>query len=296
MALILADVVRYPIHPEAGFVLQLAAGRQSGLFHGLVVYDASNYSSRTWEMMVAAACHIHSEWSYDAKWSLRDLAAEFARRGYRVLLVAEHDRNFSELRFQQHRSACADASSGDLLVVPGIEYSDAGNLIHVLTWGMASFIGEGLPTGQLLAEVRANNGVAVLAHPARRKAWLSYDCSWSTYLVGIEIWNRKYDGWAPSPVATTLLRGTDLVPFASLDFHERNQLFPLSMQLDISGPITEDSVVNCIRARRCRATAFSQPAEKFLTGSQRFIFPPMEKIRRSAASVYRSIKRFGQRC
>jgi hypothetical protein len=245
-------------------------------------------------MMVAAACHIHSEWSYDAKWPLRDLAAEFARRGYRVLLVAEHDRNFSELRFQQHRTACADASSGDLLVVPGIEYSDPGNVIHVLTWGIASFLGEGLPTGQLLAEVRANNGVAVLAHPARRKAWLSYDCSWSTYLVGIEIWNRKYDGWAPSSVAATLLRGTDLVPFASLDFHQRNQLFPLSMQLDISGPITEDTVVNCIRARRCRATAFSQPAEKFLTGWQRFSLPPIEKMRRTAASVYRSMKRFGQ--
>jgi hypothetical protein len=257
-----------------------------------VVYDAANYKSRTWAMMVAAACHIHSEWSYDAKWPLRDLAAEFARRGYRVLLVTEHDRNFSELRFQQHRNACADASSRGLLVVPGIEYSDPGNVIHVLTWGMASFIGEGLPTGQVLAEVRANNAVAVLAHPARRKAWLSYDHSWSAYLAGIEIWNRKYDGWAPSPVATSLLRGTDLVPFASLDFHQRNQLFPLSMQLDISGPITEESVVNCIRARHCHATAFSQPAEKFLTGWRRFSLPPIEKMRRNAASVYRSIKSF----
>jgi len=244
--------------------------------------------------MVAAACHIHSEWSYDAKWSLRDLAAEFSRRGYRVLLIAEHDRNFSELRFQQHRTACADASSGDLLVVPGIEYSDPSNVTHVVTWGMASFLGEGLPTGQLLAEVKANNAVSVLAHPARRKAWLNYDRSWNSFLTGIEIWNRKYDGWAPSPVAAALLSGTDIVPFASLDFHERKQLFPLSMQLDISGPITEESVVSCIRARRCHAMAFSQPVEKFLTGWQRFGLPPLEKMRRTAASVYREIKRFGQ--
>ena len=243
-------------------------------------------------MMVAAACHVHSEWSYDAKWPLRDLAAEFARRGYRALLVAEHDRNFSEMRFQQHRTACADASTGELLVVPGIEYSDPGNVVHILTWGMSSFLGEGLPTDRLLEKVRANNAVAVLAHPARRKAWLRYDCSWSPYLVGIEIWNRKYDGWAPSPEASRLLRGTGLVPFASLDFHQRNQLFPLSMQLEISEPITEESVVNCIRARRCRAIAFSQPAETFLTGWYRFSLPLVEKMRRTAASIYRSVKRF----
>jgi len=241
-------------------------------------------------MIVTAACHIHSEWSYDAKWPLRDLAAEFANRGYQVLLVAEHDRNFSEQRFQQHRIACSDASSEELLVVPGIEYSDPDNVIHIPTWGITSFLGEALPTAQLLEKVRANNGVAVLAHPARRKAWMRYDHSWARYLVGIEIWNRKYDGWAPSPVATSLLRGTDLVPFASLDFHQRNQLYPLSMQLDIRGPITEESIVNCIRARRCRATAFSQPAEMCLAGWRRSILSSAEKVRRSVASLYHSVK------
>src|SRR6201998_712321 len=182
--------------------------------------------------MVPAACHIHSEWSYDAKWPLRDLGAEFARRGYRVLLVTEHDRGFSELRFQQHRSACADTSSGDLLVVPGIEYSDSDNVVHILTWGLGYFLGEGLPTLRLLQRVRAESGVAVMAHPARRKAWTLYDSAWAGYLTGIEVWDRKADGWAPSSVAPQLLNGTLLVPFASLDFHQQNQMFPLSMQLD----------------------------------------------------------------
>lgn len=241
-------------------------------------------------MVVTAACHIHSEWSYDAKWPLRDLASEFAERGYRVLLVSDHDRDFSELRFQEHRNACADASSANLLVVPGIEYSDPDNVIHVLTWGVPSFLGEGLPTGQLLEKVRTNDAVAVLAHPRRRNAWLRYDDSWSNYFVGIEIWNRKYDGWAPSPEGTTLFRGGNLVPFVSLDFHQRSQFFPLSMQLDINGPLTEDSVVNCIRARRCRAMAFSRPAEKFLNGWQRFGFRTIEEMRRTAASFYRSVK------
>ncbi len=244
-------------------------------------------------MKVAAACHIHSEWSYDAKWSLRDLAAEFAIRGYRVLLVTEHDRGFSELRFQQHRAACVEASSGNLLIVPGIEYSDPQNTVHILTWGPRCFLGEDLPTLQLLKMVRAANGVAVLAHPARREAWTRYDSSWTSYLLGIEVWNRKADGWAPSPVAASLLSGTALVPFASLDFHHRNQMFPLSMQLDLNGAVTEENVVNCLRARCCRAMAFSEPAEKFLTGWRGFTLPPAERIRRTAASFYRSVKFFG---
>jgi hypothetical protein len=243
-------------------------------------------------MMVAAACHVHSEWSYDAKWSLRDLAAEFTRRRYRVLLITEHDRGFSEARFQQHRTACAEASSRDLLLVPGIEYSDPHNVIHILTWGLSSFLGEGLPTGELLGRVRANNGVAVLAHPERRGAWMRYDSSWTNYLVGIEIWNRKSDGWAPSRVAATLLRGTDLVPFAGLDFHQRNQLFPLSMQLNVREPITEDNVLHCIRARRCRAVAFSSAAEKFLEGWRGSALGVTESIRRTAAPFYRRLKRF----
>jgi hypothetical protein len=206
--------------------------------------------------------------------------------------MAEHDRNFSESRFQEFRRACVEASSKDLVVVPGIEYSDPDNAVHIATWGMNSFLGEGLPTNQLLQKVRANNGVAVLAHVARRDARLRYDSSWSNYLVGIEVWNRKYDGLAPSQVAAALLRETNLLPFASLDFHQRNQLFPLSMQLDIRGAINEDSVVDCIRARRCYAAAFSQPAEKFFTGWRRFALLYLERMRRTAAATYRSAKQF----
>jgi hypothetical protein len=241
--------------------------------------------------MVSAACHIHSEWSYDAKWTLHDLAATFADRKYRVLLIAEHDRGFTDSRFQQLRAACAEASSADLLIVPGIEYSDADNIVHVPTWGLTSFLGEGLPTRELLEKVKANGGVAVLAHPERRNAVSRFDSCWTDYLVGIELWNRKYDGWAPSSVAANLLRDTDLVAFASLDFHHSNQLFPLAMQLDLEGDITEENIVNCIRERRCRGTAFSQSAEKFLSGWRKVSLPPAEKMRRAAASMYRSLKR-----
>src|SRR4051794_11919959 len=105
--------------------------------------------------MVRAACHIHSEWSYDAKWPITALANEFGRRGYRVVMMTEHDRGFTEARRQEHRAACADASSEKVFVLPGIEYSDAANAVHVLVWGPVPFVGENVPTHELLKAVKA---------------------------------------------------------------------------------------------------------------------------------------------
>src|SRR5262245_42830319 len=124
---------------------------------------------------VAAACHVHSSWSYDGSWSLEALASAFFERGYRILMITEHDRGFTESRRLEHREACAHASSEDIMLLPGIEYSDSTNTVHVLVWGHVPFLGEGLPTDALLKSVKASNGVAVLAHPSRRDAWKVFD-------------------------------------------------------------------------------------------------------------------------
>src|ERR1700753_43534 len=128
--------------------------------------------------MIKAACHVHSNWSYDGKWAVDKLAVAMKERGYRLMLMTEHDLGFTEARRLEHREACAKASSKDFLVVPGIEYSDAKNLVHILVWGPVPFLGEGVPTGELLQKVAAANGVAVFAHPSRKNAWQTYDPSW----------------------------------------------------------------------------------------------------------------------
>src|SRR5437762_8885420 len=111
-------------------------------------------------MEVLAASHVHSSWSYDGSCTLSDLTEKFSARGCRVLMMTEHDRGFTEMRFQQFRQACALASSSDILVIPGIEYSDAENRVHVLTWGLDVFLGENLPTAAMLEAVNASSGVA----------------------------------------------------------------------------------------------------------------------------------------
>jgi hypothetical protein len=238
-------------------------------------------------MEALAVCHVHSDWSYDGSWSLTDLSAKFSQRGYRVLMMTEHDRGFSATRFEEYRRACAEASSDKLLVVPGIEYSDAANRVHVLTWGPIPFLGEGLPTGELLEAVSAAQGVAVLAHPSRKSAWQCFAPEWANKLLGIEVWNRKYDGWAPSQTAPALIPGTNAIPFAGLDFHTQRQMFPLGMVLNIETEITEATVLDSLRRRRCVAYAFGAPLCRNLFRKALPVMRAAERGRRTAARIAR---------
>jgi hypothetical protein len=207
-------------------------------------------------MQIIATCHVHSKWSYDGSWTLEALAAKFSESGCCVLMMTEHDRGFSQTRLEEFRAACKSASNEKILVVPGIEYSDASNRVHVLVWGEIPFLGENLPTLDMLKAARAAGGVAVLAHPSRKDAWQSVEPSWHEYLLGIEIWNRKYDGLAPSKTAPALLNSTGALPFAGLDFHTAKQTFPLTMAMEIEGEVTEETILNSLKSRRCSPRAF----------------------------------------
>lgn len=238
-------------------------------------------------MEVLAVCHVHSEWSYDGSWSLEALAERFRRRGFRIVMMTEHDKGFSSARLDEYREACAKASSTEILVVPGIEYSDAANRVHVLVWGQVPFLGEGLPTGEMLEAVQEAGGVAVLAHPSRRDAWKSFEPSWADRLLGIEIWNRKYDGWTPSKTAPALLSDTGAIPFVGLDFHTRRQSFPLSMALELRSEVCEEAVVESMKGRRCRAKAFGYLMSSGFIRKAVPVFRMAESSRRLGATFAR---------
>jgi hypothetical protein len=230
------------------------------------------------------APHVHSDWSYDGTFGLREIALAFARRRYDAVLMAEHDRGFDAERWDAYRAACAEASAGGALLVPGIEYSDAANAIHVPVWGEIPFLGEGLGTGDLLVRAAEAGGVAVLAHPGRREAWRRFDPAWAPRLLGIELWNRKYDGYAPSPAATRLLQEqTDLVPFVGLDFHTARQFHPLAMAIEPDGPLTPAGVYEALRRRRCRPMAYRLPAAELCRGPAMHTMRGAEWARRRVA-------------
>jgi hypothetical protein len=175
-----------------------------------------------------------------------------------------------------------------MLVVPGIEYSDAENRVHVLVWGSILFLGENLPTSEILDKAQAAGGVAVLAHPSRKEVWKSFDSYWADRLLGIETWNRKYDGWAPSQTAPALIKKAGAIPFVGLDFHTQRQTFPLTMALELEGTVTEESVLHCLRARRCRAHVFGRPVNETQIHERHPILNLAEKGRRAIAAFARS--------
>ncbi len=241
-------------------------------------------------MEVLAACHVHSTWSYDGSWSLERLSARFSHHGYRIIMMTEHDRGFSVSRHGRYREACARASSSRVLVLPGMEYSDANNRVHVLVWGPVPFLGEGLPTNEVLEAVRRAKGVAVLAHPSRKSAWRSFEPQWADRLLGVEVWNRKCDGWAPSRTAPPLVEIAGAVPFVGLDFHNQRQSFPLAMALEIDAEITEQSVLQSLHARRCSARAFGLPLDQNLLRGALPALRMVEQSRRAVASIARYSK------
>jgi hypothetical protein len=241
---------------------------------------------------VRATVHVHSDWSYDGSWRLDDLARAFGRRGYDVVLTAEHDRGFDEARFAAYRAACAAASTSDVLVVPGMEYSDAADAVHVPVWGELPFLGAARDTGELLRDVHKLDGVAVLAHPARKDAWRRFEPSWAAALLGLELWNRKYDGWAPNGHARELLASSaGLLPFVALDFHRARQFFPLAMLIDVDGPLSESRVVEALRARRCRPEAFGISAMHLTSGGGARAAHGAERARRFVARGLRAAER-----
>lgn len=229
---------------------------------------------------IRAAFHVHSQWSYDAELTLGELSSLFAGQDYDAVFMCEHDRGFSPERLREYVAACERASAGGPLLIPGIEYADPEDLVHVPVWGPVPFLGEGVPTGQLLRAVAQHGGVSVFAHPVRRDAWQSIDPAWLELFTGIEIWTRKWDGWAPNRRACRYAARHDLVGLGALDLHRPGQSFPLAMELELDGPPTVSGCVEALRQGRCRALIHSFPVDALTDGALGGTARALETLRR----------------
>lgn len=238
---------------------------------------------------IRTAVHLHTDWSYDGSLTLNQLAEGLARRNYRAALMTEHDRGFDQSRWTDYQAACKEASRTDLLLVPGIEYSDPENRVHVLVWGeQIEFLGEGLETLDLLREVSARNGVAIMAHPWRRGAWERFTPEWAEHLVGVELWNRKSDGFAPSEQGAELLDRYGLWPVASLDLHRPRQFFPLSMQLEVAD-CDSGNLISAMRDGKGTAEVMGISLDKLRSGVPRATLTCVERLRKAVAPAVRKV-------
>jgi hypothetical protein len=228
---------------------------------------------------VRAAFHVHSEWSYDARLTL-DQIAELFRGRCDAVFMCEHDRGFSASRLDQYREACAQASAAGPVLVPGIEYAGPGDRVHVPVWGPVPFLGEELATGSLLSAVAAAGGFSVLAHPVRRDAWQSFEPEWLELAGGVEIWTRKWDGWAPNRRALEWASRHGLAEVVALDLHREHQLFPLAMELEIEGPLSAEACVGAALAGRARPMLGTVPVSRLCGGAAGSLAQATERLRR----------------
>ena len=209
--------------------------------------------------------------------------------------MCEHSRGFTSAKWDEYLQACSAASTPKIILVPGIEYGDDDDIVHIPVWGSVPFFGEAPQISDLLAQVSEADGTAVWAHPWRRDAWQRFEPSWCQHLSAVEVWNRKYDGIAPNRRSVDISRSYGTRTFVSLDFHTRRQLFPLSLalQLDQRGEdgilapdqIPADKVYAAIRAGRFSPRAFGLPLKPLTTGLPAATLRTLESGRRMAARL-----------
>lgn len=246
-------------------------------------------------MTIRLAVHAHSNWSYDGTWPLDQLASALRRRRYDGVLMAEHDLGFDEDRWRSYVVACTRASDPSFTVVPGIEYSDEDNVVHLAVWGVDRFLGERRAPELIVESALEAGAFIMLAHPARRDAWQRLSPQTLDRLSGVEVWNRKYDGIAPGRVALQLARDhPQLLPLAGLDFHTARQFFPLVLRLDVRRGASAAEIVSTLSAGRGGAFAFRAPVGRLSQGPPYTSLQALESGRRTLRKALRRTRLTGR--
>jgi hypothetical protein len=241
------------------------------------------------------APHVHTRHSDDSDWRLERLAVVLSRAGFDGALVCDHDRTMDAATWGRIQAECDEVGDRTgFLLVPGIEYQDPDHVVHVPVFGRAPFYGRSPGTADLLPRAHADGAASVFAHPRRRDAFLRFDPDWAPHLVGIEAWNRKYDGIRPNDWALEQAATVGVGAMVALDWHGPRQLYPLALRvLDPGGGSNLErgmAVVAALRAGRTTATAFGLPLDRFRRGVLGGLSRSAETARRAAAPAVRNVE------
>lgn len=216
-------------------------------------------------MEIRLDMHIHSYHSPDGVMTLSEIAARAREAGLHGVAVCDHDHTLSADEYR--------AGLPGVLLIPGVEVStDAG---HLLGWFVTEPVGARTLPGAI-AEIHAQGGIAVLAHPfehTKRRDRAEYAAE---YVDGIEVWNsraerknRKANSMAAEFAAAHGLRG-----FAGSDAHTPREIGN-GVTIVQADALTPDAVKAALLAgartegRRSKAvwTAASQYARRRKSGA-----------------------------
>jgi hypothetical protein len=186
--------------------------------------------------------HAHSRWSHDSAMTLSDWIGLARGLGVGTVLLTDHEEaGWSAQRYAEYDRECRAASTPDVTLVPGLEFSQEGR--HLLCYGLKAFPPRPSSPEALAREVRAQGRWLCLAHPAK------YQWRFSDSILGavdaVEVWNSKwiYDGMlGPHPRTLRLSPGS--LWLAGQDVHKPKHLSRLFMETP------SDDVLGDLSARR----------------------------------------------
>ena len=162
--------------------------------------------------------HVHTLYSPDGSMTAEEIAVRARAAGLDGVAFCDHDRVFPAAELAQ-----VSAAFPDMLFIPGIEVSsDCG---HLLGWFVSQPI-EARTLPEAAAEIRAQGGVAVLAHPFEHTKSPARLDKAAPCVDGIEVWNsraerknRRANAMAREYAAAHGLRG-----FAGSDAHTPREI------------------------------------------------------------------------
>jgi len=209
-------------------------------------------------MTIDCLLHVHSSFSYDSRTDLADIAATARQYGFACVLMSEHNNRMDHEQMRAFVRRCDELSDDRLLIVPGLELAFDSNRVHLLAYGVRTFIestGPQCTFRSLIRAVQEAGGLAILAHPSHRQAIERLTAADVEGLNGIEIWNVKNGNrFCPSGRDLRTLQQLRaqrerVFGFAGVDWHHLASFEPLAVRMD-TPDVTRDSILETLKNGR----------------------------------------------
>jgi hypothetical protein len=200
-------------------------------------------------LTIRGIVHCHTTLSHDGEVELNDLCKLLRASGFGFVALTEHPRGLSATDYLEFIRKCQEASNGNFLVIPGLEFRCDGG-VEIAGIGVSRLLDGGKPD-QIVARIREQGGFAVWVHPFRNGPWHGpfLECD------AVEVMNLKLDGTL-APNLTLLRRtakerraGRRLYAIFGMDFHSVNQPFSAWIECQVAESTTT-AIVEALREGR----------------------------------------------
>ena len=189
--------------------------------------------------------HVHTTLS-DGSLTPFGIGRQAERRALDVVALTEHNsalpggvaRAWSRFR-------------GGPMVLRGEEVTSSK--FHLIAVGIEETVSPSQPLAGVIADIHRQHGVAIAAHPVKRY-WASYEPV-RTMLDGAEVMHplayaSGFPGWRWADLPAFYEATPGLMPIGSSDYHWGSHLGLCRTYVFVTEPVTEDSVLDALRARR----------------------------------------------